>query len=305
MRFDLTDLRLFLLVVEAGSITHGAAAANLALPSASARLRGMELSAGLPLLERGRRGVVPTPAGDAVARHARIVLRQMEAMRGELGTHSSGLKGRVRLLANTAAMTEFLPEALAPWLARHPGIDLDLRERLSTEIVTAVAGGTVDFGIVSDAVEHGGLERRPFATDRLVLVVPRGHALSGGTGDRCIAFREVLGQPFVGLSAGSALQDYLAGHAARAGQPMAFRVRLPGLEAVCRMVAAGIGVAILPETAARRCGQAMPIDSLRLSDGWATRRLMLCLRRPDSLPLHARALVEHLSAGAGPAVTGA
>ncbi|UGX88285.1 LysR family transcriptional regulator [Phyllobacterium meliloti] len=293
MRFDLTDLRLFLLVVEAGSITHGAAQANMTLPSASARLRGMEEVIGLPLLERGRRGVEPTPAGDAVAHHARIVLQQIEQMRGELGEFSKGLKSHIRLLANTAAMTEFLPEKLAIFLAGRPNVDIDLKERLSTEIVKAVAGGSADVGIITNAVDPGKLELRPFAIDRLVLVVARS---SKWADLRHIAFQDVAGQEFVGLSAGSPLQDYLGDHAARAGHSLSFRIRMRTFESICRMVAHGVGVGIVPETAAKRYRRSMTIHSIRLTDRWATRHLAICARRFDDLHPHAQELVEHLSA---------
>src|SRR3546814_3555933 len=156
MRFDLTDLRLFLHVAEAGSITHGADRANMALASASARIRGMEEALGVPLLERGRRGAKPTPAGQALLHHARVVLQQMERMRGELGDYARGLKGHVRLLCNTAALTEFLPEALAGYLAAYPNVDVDLEERLSYEIVQAVAEGLADIGIVADSADPAG-----------------------------------------------------------------------------------------------------------------------------------------------------
>src|SRR5690349_1558900 len=206
MRFDLTDLRLFLHVAEAASITHGADRAGLALASASARIRGMEDALGVALLERGRRGVRPTPAGRALLRHARLVLRQIEHMRGELSEYARGLRGRVRLLSNTAALTEFLPEALAAWLAAHPNVDIELEERLSDEIVPAVAEGLADAGIVADAVDLAGLETFPFRADQLVLVMPRDHSLARR---RTIAFAEILDRDFVGLAPGSALQDYL------------------------------------------------------------------------------------------------
>ena len=133
MHFDLVDLRLFLHVAEAGSITAGAARSGLALASASARVRGMEEQAGVPLLERGRRGVEPTPAGRTLLHHARLVTGQMERMRGELGEYARGLKGHVRLLANTAAAAEYLPEILAAFLAANPSVDVDLDERPSSE----------------------------------------------------------------------------------------------------------------------------------------------------------------------------
>ena len=107
MQFDLTDLRLFAAIVEAGSITAGAARSGLALAAASVRVRGMETMLGGPLLERGRCGVRPTPAGLALARHARQVLAQMEILRGELREHArGGPRGFVRLLANSAAAGE-------------------------------------------------------------------------------------------------------------------------------------------------------------------------------------------------------
>jgi DNA-binding transcriptional LysR family regulator len=300
MRFDLTDLRLFLHVAEAGSITAGAERSALALASASARIRGMEAAAGTALLQRGRRGAAPTPAGEAVLHHARLVLQQIERMRGELGDYARGLKGHVRILGNTAAVTEFLPEPLAEWLAAHPRIDIDLEERPSHAIVEAVAAGLADLGIVADmagggaADGGGGLERIPFRIDRLVLAVPRGHPLAAR---RRIAFAEVLGEDFVGLSPGSALQDHLARHAARAGRPLTLRVRLGGFDAVCRMVEQGVGLAVVPETAARRCRRSMAIRSVPLSDPWALRRLSICVRSLDALPAHAKRLVEHLREG--------
>ena len=294
MRFDLTDLRLFLHVIEAESITHGAERAGMALGSASERIRGMEMAGGVPLLERRPRGVRPTPAGQAVAHHARVVLGQLEQMRGELGQYAKGLRGHVRVLANTAAMGEFLPGSLASFLADHPAIDVDLEERPSREIVAAIASGLADFGIIADTVDLGALKALPLRTDQLVLVVPAGHTLAGR---REIAFREVLDEPFIGLGHGSALQAHLAGHAARAGHALKFRVRVGGFEAACRMVESGVGVAVLPEAAAQRSCEAEAIRSVPLSDAWALRRLTLCARSVSALPAHAQQLVQHLTRG--------
>lgn len=295
MRFDLTDLKLFLQVVETGSITHGAARANMALPSASARLRGMEELIGHPLLERGRRGVEPTPAGDTLAHHARLVLRQIDIMHGELGEFGSGLRGSVRLLANTAATTEFLPAALAPWLAAHPNVDIDLKERPSTDIVKAVAGGFADLGVIFDIADSGALQLRPFAIDRLVLAVPADHAFARR---RKIAFAEAASQCFIGLTAGSPLQEHLDGIARQAGLTLSFRIRLRTFDAICRMVEGGAGVAVLPETAARKAKKSMKLALLSLTDRWAVRHLSLCSRNFDALPFHTRDLANHLTGSA-------
>jgi DNA-binding transcriptional LysR family regulator len=291
MRFDLTDLRLFLNTAEAQSITHGAERTNLALASASARIRGMEELLGTSLLERRRRGVKPTPAGRALAHHARLVLQQMERMRGELAAFGSGLKARLKLLSNTAGLTEFLPEALAAYLAAHPNVDIDLEERPSAEIVPAIAEGLADIGVVADAVDMGDLGTFPFRADQLVLIAPRRHRLARR---RALAFREALAEDFIGLGSGSALQDYLGVQAARAGHPLELRVRVSSFEAIARMVEQGVGVAVVPETAARRCAASMTIATVRLSDAWSLRQLTLCVRRLDALSPQAQQLVAHL-----------
>ena len=292
MHFDLIDLRLFLHVAETGSITAGADRSGLALASASARVRGMEQQAGVALLDRSRRGVEPTPAGWALLHHARLVTSQVERMRGELGEHARGLKGRVRVLANTAAASVYLPDLLASFLAANPNVDVDLDERASPEVARAVAEGEAEVGIAAGHADLSGLEVTPFRTDRLVLIVPPGHALAGRPQ---IAFAEVMGFDFVGLAGDSALGGHLAGHAARAGGRLRMRVRVRGLDAVCRMVALGAGVAVVPQAAAQRWGGRGRLARVALEDAWAERQLVVAVRRADALPSHARRLVEHLA----------
>ena len=295
MHFDLTDLRLFLHVAEAGSITAGAERSGLALASASARVRGMEEQAGVPLLERRRRGIEPTSAGRALLHHARLVTGQVERMRGELGEYARGLKGHVRLLANTAAAAVHLPEILASFLRANPNVDVDLDERPSPEVARAVAEGLADVGIAAGHADFSGVETIPFRGDRLVLVTSRDHPLA----DReRIAFAETLASEFVGLSGDTALGGHLAGHAARAGGRMRTRVRVRGLDAACRMVALGAGVAVVPEAAAQRWDLHKALALVRLEDPWAERSLVVVVRRLDVLPSHARRLAEHLAAAA-------
>ena len=292
MHFDLVDLRLVLNITDAGNITHGAAMSGLALASASERLRDLERELGAPLFERQRRGVTPTPAGLSLIHHARLVTQQLETMRGELADFAKGLRGRVRVLSNTAATLEFLPPLLGPFLAAHPQVDVEIEERPSPEIVRGVAGGRAEIGIVADAVDAAAeLETFPFAEDRLVLVTPRKHPLAG---KRQIAFKDVLAHDFVGLPAGSALQQHLEGQAARLGATLRPRLRLPGFDALCRVVESGIGVAIVSHTAAERCRKSMAIRVVPLADPWARRRLRLCVKAERDLPVHARALLAHL-----------
>ena len=291
MRFDLTDLRLFRDVAETGSITRGAERSLLALASASARIRGMEALLDVPLLKRGRRGVQPTDAGRSLLDHARIVLQQIETMRGELGTFSRGLKGSVRVLANTSALSEHLPGLLAGFLAANPTIDLDIEDRESPAVVAAIAAGDADIGIASQAALVGGLETHPFRSDRLVFIVPKGHRLAGR---RQAGFADLLDLDFVGLPRGTALDEHVAMHAARLGRALRLRLRVNSLDTVCAMVAAGVGVGIVPETTAQRQRRNRPIAVVRIAEPWADRELTLCVRDSRRLSRPARRLFEAL-----------
>ncbi len=302
MRFDFTDLRLFLHVMQTGSITRGAERAHLALASASERIRGMEDVLGVPLLKRGRRGVEPTDAGRSLLDHARIVVQQIETMRGDLGAYSRGLKGSVRILANTSALSEHLPSLLAAFLAANPTIDVDLEDRESPAIGPAIASGDADIGIGSQAASVSGLERHPFRIDRLVLVVPAGHRLAG---KRQTGFAALLDLDFVGLPRGTALDEHLAMQAARLGRALRLRVRVNSLDTVCAMVAAGAGVGIVPEATARRHRRALPLAAVRLAEPWSKRELALFVRDSRRLPQPARRLFEALRGAGGPSATSA
>jgi len=292
MRFDLTDLRLFLHVVEAGSITHGAERMNLAIAAASTRIRHMEVSLGTPLLRRERQGVRPTEAGRTLLHHARMLLQQADRMRGDLAEYADGLRGQVRLMSNTNALTEFLPEPLSAFLASHPQINIDLEERLSDEIVAAVADGTADVGIVAGTVEVAGLEVLPFRVDRFLLVVATNHPLSAV---EQIAFAKVLDFDFVGLDRASALQRFLSEKAERIGRRLRLRVQLRGFDAVCRLVECNVGIGVVPATTAERHAKTMSIRRIELIDEWAVRKLTICVRRQADLPAYARELVRHLA----------
>ena len=292
MRFDLTDLRLFVHVVEAGSITHGAERMHLAIAAASTRIRSMEDVLGTPLLHRERQGIHTTEAGRTLLHHARVLLQQAERMRGDLAQYAEGIKGQIRLLSNTNALTEFLPEPLSAFLAAHPQVNIDLEERLSDEIVAAVADGTADVGIVAGTVEVAGLEVLPFRVDRFVLVVATNHALS--TVER-ISFAEVLDFDFVGLDRASALQRFLSEKAERIGRRLRLRVQLRSFDAVCRLVECNVGIGVVPATTAERHAQTMSIHHIELLDEWAVRKLTICVRRQADLPIYARELVRHLA----------
>lgn len=290
LRFDLFDMRLFLAVVEQGSLTKGAEVMNLALASVSARISGMEFALGAPLLERSRRGVSTTIAGNALIRHARMILDQVEQMRGEMRTYGTGFKGRIKLLSNTAALASFLPHQLGRFLLTYPDLSIDLDERPSSEIALAIVEGRADLGILADSADLAALQTRLIAHDQLVVVANETHRISD---QASIAFADIVGEPFVGVS-DAALEAHLRERAARLGRQIHYRIQLKRIENVGMLVEAGVGIAILSGTAAKDLGH-LGLAIAPLREPWALRQLHLCARDFSALTPHAGLLAQQLT----------
>jgi DNA-binding transcriptional LysR family regulator len=292
--FDLTDLRLFLHVVEGGSITAGAEAAHLSLAAASARVMGMEQALATLLLTRGRRGALPTAAGLALAEHARTVLQQAERLRRDLEEHARARKQHIALIGTSAAIREYLPDALGDFLARHPQVNMSLAEAPSEASVQAVLAGSADIAFVTERPAIEGLEFFPFVMNRFALAVPRGHPLVQQAGGQMISEALADGCDVVGLPEGSALQDTWDSRAAGRGAVLNYRVRVPSFDAQLRLIERGVGVAILPEATAQRGARTMAIEVLPLADAHLARRLLICVQRFAALPAPTQSLIEQL-----------
>jgi DNA-binding transcriptional LysR family regulator len=291
MRFDLVDLQLFIAVADSRSITRGADRSHLALASASARIKGLEEALGVTLFKRGRRGVELTAAGESLLDHARLVIHNIDAMGGDLARFASGVSANVLLLANTSGLSEHLPKALASFLRAHPEINVDVEEHESVDIAAAIVAGAADLGFAAEHALPDHLERFTFNEDRLTLVTAKKGPFAGR---RQIDFQEVASSNFVGLTNATALQAHISRHAARLGIRLHVRARLRDFDAICRMVAADVGVAVVPEAAAKRFARVMPIAAVRIRDGWANRKLVICARSFKALPRPAKLLVDHL-----------
>ncbi|RJF95103.1 LysR substrate-binding domain-containing protein [Noviherbaspirillum saxi] len=295
IHFDLTDLRLFVYIAEENSLTRGAERSHMSLSAASTRIKNLEDSVGAKLLVRASQGVSLTPPGQALLHHARLVLQQLEYLRSELQEYAQGTKGHVRVFANTTAITEFLPAILSAFLASHPDVSVDLRERLSHDIVRAVSEGKTDIGIVAGNVRTEGLEVLPYHEDRLVLVTAMNHPLAR---IERIDFEKTLEFDHVGLHESSAIHAFVKHAAGALDKHVKTRIQAGNFEAVCRMVEANAGIGVLPETSARRHAKTMAIHIVQLTDEWALRKLHICMRSRQLLPPFARELVDLLVADA-------
>lgn len=288
-RFDLVSLRLFAAVVETGSLTAGAARFGISLAAASKRVVELERDVGTALLSRGKKGVTTTDAGQTLHRHILRLVADLEGMAMAMEDYGQGMDSQVRLWVNTSAVNGMLPEALRTYLAAHPATKLDLEEALSDAVVRAVATGSADLGIFSDNIPAAGLQTEVCDVDELVLLLPQGHPLAKR---KRIRFREALGHDFIGLERSASLLRLLGSAAETLGTSLRMRVQVRSFDAMCRMVALGIGIGVLPRAAAMPHVASMHLAHVRLDESWAERRLLLGCRSFEGLSKPARALAE-------------
>ncbi len=305
MRLDPVSLRLFVAVMETGAIARAAAREHIVASAASRRLAELEAHLKVSLFTRGNRGMVPTPAAYELLHLARGVLNELDGIAQQMREHGAGLRGHVRVAANISAITQFLPADLARFMALHPQVDVRLQELISSAVARAVAENAADIGILSDS--HYGeqptpLTLLPYRSDELVLVVPAGHALARRR--RPVRLADALAYDLVGMHPGSAIHQLLQRGAAEAGRPLRLRMQVTGYDALCLMVAAGLGVGVMPRGSAALYAP-LAIRVLTLDEPWAQRRLALCVRSPQALSPVARQLVAHLCGAENPNQIGA
>jgi len=294
MHFDLMDLRLFVYVAEESNLRKGAERACISLAAASTRIKQLEDNIGAKLFYRKPQGVELNPAGEALLHHARLVLQQVEHLKVDLREYASGIKGHVRILANTTSISGALPAALASFLARHPDVSIDLRERLSQEIVIAINEAHADIGLIAGNVDTEGLEVHDFVGDELVVAVPQGHRLAATPGG-ITRFVDTLDEHHISLAEGSALASFLPPLARAIGRNLEFRIQVSSFESICLLVEAGVGIGIIPRSSALRHARTMKLQIVGLSDEWAKRESKIVNRAHSPLPKLAVELIRHLA----------
>lgn len=291
-RVDIKTLRLFIAVMEAGSLSKAAQRQHIALSAVSKRLAALEAQLGSRLFLRHSDGLEPTPAATVLLRNAQTVLRNIAQLQIEMAELGEGVHGSVAIATTTAIAANYLPDELRAFSLLHPGVAITVRDALSREAVQMASEGTVDFSIFAEPYSPGTLETYPYKTEKLVAVLPAGHPLAA---HRTLTLRDMLPFDFVGGRPGSSLNTIIERAAAAAKHVLRWRVQVAGGETIARMVEAGHGVAILPAVLARpRRPGSMVARPLR--EAWASRELRLCFPPQDSMTRPARLLAGHLSA---------
>ena len=295
MKLDPITLRLFVAVLEENAIARAAAREHIAPSAASRRLAELEDQLQVELFTRSNRGSTPTAAAYALLHLARGVLNELDGIATQMKDYAhdggKGLRGHVRVMANISSITQFLPAQLQSFLSQHPHVDVRLQERVSTDIARAVADNEADIGLLNHGSYGDRIVLRPYRSDRLAVVVPQGHVLAR---QRKLGLAQVVAHDLIGMHADSALNHLITRAAADQGLQPRLRMKVTGYDALCLMVAAGLGIGILPEGSARIYMGTLPLRCIRLAEPWAERQLMLCVRSQDALSPVAQLLVEHL-----------
>jgi DNA-binding transcriptional LysR family regulator len=290
-RIDLTTLQLFVAICEEGNLTRAAQREAIAASAVSKRMHDLEQALEVALFERQPNGMVLTPAGESLLHHARVTLLSIEKIAVDMAEHARGVRGHVRMLANLSSIVEFLPDDLPGFFRSHELVRLDLRECPSAEVVCGVEEGIADIGICSADVSTRRLERFSYRRDRLVVVVRSDHPL---TSMSRVSFADTLDYDHVGLFATSSIYLRSQYTAQQIGKSIRLRVHVPGFDAVCRMVQAGMGIGLIPNRAFDVLSQGMDLSAIALSDDWADRELVLVARDPAGLSATSQLMLDHL-----------
>ncbi|WP_034585753.1 MULTISPECIES: LysR family transcriptional regulator [Acinetobacter] len=280
MRLDFFDLRLFLNIVDSGSLTKGAESSAISLQAASERIKKLEQHYQVSLFTRHAGGVKLTFAGQVFAEHAQAMLQQGQQLAQAMAAFSEGSHSNISLWCNSSAQSEYLPLLLPQYLVNNPNIQIDLKEAESNDIIQAITSGTAKLGLISSFFPAPELQTLEFSDDPLVLICPQQHELNQ---ESKLKLADCLNYPFVGLMQYHSLQQSIETQARLLNCEIQYRLRLPNFAAIAQVVANGVGIAIMPQRAAQRLSRLYAFKQIKLTGNWANRKLLLAAKNFDEL----------------------
>lgn len=292
LHVDLASLHLLVIAAETLNLTQAAVKANMTVSTASKRLSELERITDCSLFVRLPRGIELTAAGKGIADHARHILECVNRMACDANDYSVGVRGHVRLTANTSAVIQFLPHDLATYLADNPFVRIGTEEALSDQIVEALLNGRTDIGIFADNVASDQIIKRVYRRDQLVLLVPANHPLAKRNE---LALSEALDNDFIALNQGSSLLRRLADAAAANGKMLKVRIQVSSFDGICRMIEAGLGIGVLPRASVREELLGISLVAVKLTDEWARRTLFVGVASETNLSPEASKLYNYLA----------
>jgi DNA-binding transcriptional LysR family regulator len=291
-RIDLITLSLFIAVAEETSLAKAAEREHLAPSAISKRLADLELNFNVKLFERKPNGMFLTFAGSALLHHARLITRNVAELESELQDFSTGVRGTIRVHANATAMVRYLPDDLKTFLALYPEVRVELEESTTPDTLRAIAENAADIGIYGDVIVPAGLTSIVYRPDQLALLVPSDHPLASSD---TVTFADTVAYDYIGAPKGSSIDTALVRASSDLGVSLRMNTRTSGFDAISRMVAACLGIAIVPRSVAAAYTETLAVKMLTLNEDWADRRLMAAVRSVDTLTPAAAAFLTHLT----------
>ncbi len=278
-RFDQLSIRLVLACAQTGSLSAAAQQLHLAVAAASRRLKELESAGGMLLFERHAKGLRTTEAGRVFVKHGFAFLQTSDQLTQELTDLKQGIKRHLKITASTAAINQFLPKQIASFMQKNGDVQIDLEEQVSEQVITTLREGHTDVGIYIATPLTEDLNATAFANDELVLVTPTAHPFAKSKVP--LNFEETLVENFISLNTGAALLTRMQQEARLANKPLKLRMQVRSFDAVCHLVAAGLGIAVLPKAATQPLAKHIAITLRALSNPWAKRTLAVATN--DSL----------------------
>lgn len=261
-------------ISETQNLTRAAEKTFISTPAASNRIKNLEQLLGLKILERSSQGVELTEIGLIYLKYAKSIYHEIERLKGELSQFNNQISGTLSIVANTTAITEYIPQALSEYLITHPHVDVNLKEMLSEDIVSMVEDKRVDLGIISGNIDTKNLQTIPLISSQLILIAPKMHPILHY---KNVTLLNAIQYSVVTLHEGSAIQIFLHKLSQKLEKKINIRVQVSSYDSICQMVAAGAGIAIIPLAAFQRLQHIHPnIEYREIDEKWAHRGFQIC-----------------------------
>jgi LysR family transcriptional regulator, transcription activator of glutamate synthase operon len=294
---ELRQLRYLVALAEEGQFTRAAEREHVAQPALSQQIARLERTLGAQLVIRSARRSTLTEAGEMVAGRARRILAEVDAAHAELAELAGVRTGRVAIGAMQSLGPFDLTGVLATYRSRYPGIELAVREEVSSRLAELLRVDQLDLAFFSVTASFAGegLELVKLGTEELVAILPPGHEQAGRDG---LVFADLEGEPFVSFSEGAALREMLFDAGAAAGFEPQIALESNEIPRIRTMVSRGLGVALLPSADVE--GPGPPIAVQRLAGPTMARDVTLAWRSERRLPPAANAFLELVRGQAAP-----
>jgi DNA-binding transcriptional LysR family regulator len=258
---EIRQLRYLVALAEARNFTRAAEHEHIAQPALSQQIRRLEQEAGVALVERTTRRVALTEAGELLAVRARRILAELDSATADLQALSGLQTGHVLIGAIHTMGPLDLSIALGTFHERHPGVELTVREESSEELAELLRVDELDLAFLSvtERIESHGLGFHLLVTEELVAIVPRNHRLGGR---RRVRMAELAGERFIAFREGARLRELLISASRAAGFEPEIALESNESQLIRRLVARGLGVAIVPRSDSGADNQELSVATL-------------------------------------------